>query len=123
ISVPISNQLDQVSFVYSFDVTVQTYANIQFSIWLNSPYLVGNQTIVFAISGANTSGIIELATIPIEPCPTQSATEGCASYINSSQVNGTLGTSSTIRSSIDDFRDPCLSSVSYSTAISVKKIA
>ncbi|CAF1493975.1 unnamed protein product [Adineta ricciae] len=121
ISVPISNQLDQFSFVYSFDVTVQTYANIQFSIWLNSPYLVGNQTIVFAISGANTSGIIELPAVPIEPCGTQSVTAGCASYINSAQINGTLGTSYTIRSNTNDFHDQCLSSVSYNTGIALKK--
>lgn len=68
VPVPIANQLDQNVFIYNFDMTVQSNTNVQFSTWLNSSHLVGNQTIVFAISGANTSGLIQLPTISIEPC-------------------------------------------------------
>lgn len=68
ISVTIANQLDQKSFIYNFDLTVETNTNVQFSTWLNSSHLVGNQTIVFAISDANTSGVIELPVLPIGPC-------------------------------------------------------
>lgn len=66
--VPILNQLDQHSFVYDFNITVKTDTNVQFSIWLNSTHLVGNQTIVFAISNASASGVIQLPTFPIAPC-------------------------------------------------------
>ncbi|CAF0984312.1 unnamed protein product [Adineta steineri] len=96
ISVPISNQIDQVSFVYSFDIAVQTYGMIQFSIWLSSPNLVGSQAIVFAISGASTSGIIQLPAVSIESCATQSFSAGCTSYITSAQTNGTQSTSYTV---------------------------
>ena len=68
IVVPIANQLDQIAFVYDFDLTVQTKTSVQFSIWLNSSHLVGNQTIVFAISNASASGFIQLPTFPIGPC-------------------------------------------------------
>jgi hypothetical protein len=71
IFVPIANQLDQRSFIYNFDLTVETNTNVQFSTWLNSSHLVGNQTIVFAISGASASGVIELPVLPIGPCETQ----------------------------------------------------
>jgi hypothetical protein len=72
ISVPIANQIDHNSFVYNFYMTVETNTSIQFSTWLNSSHLVGNQTIVFAILGASTSGVIQLPPIFIEPCAIQS---------------------------------------------------
>lgn len=68
IVVPISKQLDQISYIYDFDLIVQTNTNVQFSIWLNSSHLVGSQAIVFAISNASTSGFIQLPTFSIEPC-------------------------------------------------------
>lgn len=76
--VPIFNQLDQRSFVYNFNMTVETDTNVQFSIWLNSTHLVGNQAIVFAVSNASASGIIQLPTFSIAPC---------TSSIASSEVN------------------------------------
>ena len=76
--VPILNQLDQRSFVYNLNMTVETDTNVQFSVWLNSTHFVGNQTIVFAIYNASASGIIELPTFSIVPC---------TSSIASSKVN------------------------------------
>jgi hypothetical protein len=71
ISVPIANQLDQRSFIYNFDLTVETNTHIRFSTWLNSSHLVGNQNIVFASSGATVAGAIQLPILPIGPCETQ----------------------------------------------------
>ncbi|CAF1085166.1 unnamed protein product [Adineta steineri] len=96
---PLILNLDQVSFVYSFDIAAQTYGMIQFFIWLSSPNLVGSQAIVFAISGASTSGIIQLPAVSIEACATQSFSTGCTSYITSAQANGTQSTSYTVTSS------------------------
>jgi len=110
ISVPIENQIDKRSFVYNFDMTVETNTNIQFSTWLNSSNLVGNQTIVFAISGASASGIIKLPSIFIEPCATQSSSVACTSYIAAAAANGTQGTSYTNNPDSTVFIDPCLMS-------------
>ncbi|CAF4322458.1 unnamed protein product, partial [Adineta steineri] len=88
---------------------------IQFSIWLSSPNLVGSQAIVFAISGASTSGIIQLPAVSIGSCATQSFSTGCTSYIISAQANGTQSTSYTVTPSSSNFTDPCLSSVSFNT--------
>lgn len=71
IAVPIENQIDKRSFIYNFDMMVETNTTIQFSTWLNSSNLVGNQTIVFAISGASASGIIKLPSLFIEPCTSE----------------------------------------------------
>ena len=68
IVVPIANQLDQIAFIYDFDLTVETNTSVQFSIWLNSSHLVGNQTIVFAIANASDSGFIQLPIFFIGPC-------------------------------------------------------
>jgi hypothetical protein len=108
ISVPILNQLDQSYFVYYFDMAVQTNANIQFSTWLNSSQLVGNQTIVFAISGANASGIIQLPALSVGSCATQSSSATCISYIAAAQANGTQGTSYTASPDYSVFSDPCV---------------
>jgi hypothetical protein len=110
ISVPIENQIDKRSFVYNFDMMVETNTNIQFSTWLNSSNLVGNQTIVFAISGASASGVIKLPPIFIEPCVTQSSSVACASYIGAAAVNGIQGTSYTDNPDSTVFIDPCLMS-------------
>ncbi|CAF1176257.1 unnamed protein product [Rotaria magnacalcarata] len=64
-------------------MTVQSNTNIQFSTWLNSSHLVGNQVIVFAVSGASASGIIQLPTVSIG---------SCLSYIAATQANSTQGT-------------------------------
>ncbi|CAF1110178.1 unnamed protein product [Adineta ricciae] len=118
ISVPISNQLDQISFVYSFDIAVQTNGVIQFSIWLSSPNLVGSQAIVFAVSGANTSGIIQLPTVSIGSCAMVSSSASCTSYMASAQANGTQGTSYASSSNSGNFSDPCLSFVTFTTTTS-----
>jgi hypothetical protein len=118
ISVPISNQLDQSYFVYYFDMAVQTSTNIQFSTWLNSPNLVGNQAIVFAISGASTSGIIQLPTMSIGTCATQCSSVACTSYIATAQANGIQGTSYTTSPDFSVFSDPCiLGSTNFSQVV------
>jgi hypothetical protein len=108
ISVPILNQIDKHSFVYYFDMTVETNTNIEFSTWLNSSHLVGNQTIVFSILGASASGVIQLPTIFIEPCETQSSSVACMSYIAAAAANGTQGTSCTDSPDSTVFIDPCV---------------
>jgi hypothetical protein len=118
ISVPISNQLDQSSYVYYFDMAVATNTNVQFSTWLNSLHLVGNQTIVFAISGASASGIIELPAMSIGSCATQSSSIACVSYIAAAEANGTPGTSYTTSPDSSVFNDPCfMTATTTSTAI------
>jgi hypothetical protein len=108
ISVPISNQLDQNSFVYYFDMAVETSTSIQFSTWLNSSHLVGNQTIVFAISGASASGVIQLPPVSIGSCTTQSSSVACVSYIAAAETNGSQGTSYTTSPDSSVFNDPCV---------------
>ncbi len=71
IPVPIVNQIDHRSFIYDFDMKVESNTRIQFSTWLNSSHLVGNQTIVFAILSASNSEIIQVSPIFIEPCVIQ----------------------------------------------------
>jgi hypothetical protein len=88
-------------------MTVETNTNIQFSTWLNSSNFVGNQTIVFAISGASTSGVIKLPPIFIEPCTIQSSSVACASYIAAAAASGTQGTSYTDNPDSTVFLDPC----------------
>jgi hypothetical protein len=68
ISVPMEKQLDQEIFVYYFDMMIQSNTNVQFSVWLDSSHLVGNQSIVFAISNASTTGFIQLPTVFIGNC-------------------------------------------------------
>ena len=68
ISIPIEKQLDQEIFVYYFDMMIKSNTNVQFSVWLNSSHLVGNQSIVFAISNASTTGFIRLPTVFIGNC-------------------------------------------------------
>ncbi|CAF0751841.1 unnamed protein product [Adineta steineri] len=107
ISVPIVNQLDQKAFVYYFDMMVNTNTTIQFSTWLSSPHLVGNQTIVFAISGASATGVIQLPAISIGSCATLSVSAACTSYIADTKANGTQGTTYTISSDSSVFNNPC----------------
>ncbi len=113
ISVPISNQLDQSSFVYYFDIAVKTNTNIQFSTWLSSSRLVGNQAIVFAISGASASGIIQLPAVSIGSCATQSSSVACLSYIAAAEANGTQGTSFTTSPDPSVSNDPCFGVIVY----------
>ena len=68
VSVPIEKQLDQEIFVYYFDMMIQSNTKVQFSVWQDSSHLVGNQSIVFAISDASTTGFIELPTVFIGNC-------------------------------------------------------
>lgn len=68
IPVPIEKELDQEIFVYYLRMMIQSNTNVQFSIWLNSSHLVGNQSIVFALSNASTTGFIQLPTVFIGNC-------------------------------------------------------
>ncbi len=68
ISVPIEKQLDQEIFLYYFYMMIQSNTNVQFYVWLDSSHLVGNQSIVFAISNASTTGSIQLPTVFIRNC-------------------------------------------------------
>jgi len=60
--------LDQEIFVYNFDMIIKSNINVQFSVWLNSSHLVGNQSIIFAIENASSTGIIQLSTVFIGSC-------------------------------------------------------
>ncbi|CAF0757386.1 unnamed protein product [Adineta steineri] len=86
---------------------VNTNTTIQFSTWLSSPHLVGNQTIVFAISGASASGVIQLPAISIGSCATRNSSAACTSYIADAKANGTQGTTYTISSDSSVFNNPC----------------
>lgn len=66
--VPMNNQLDQEIFVYNFDMIIKSNTNVQFSVWLNSSHLVGNQSIIFGIENASSTGIIQLSTVFIGSC-------------------------------------------------------
>lgn len=68
IPVPIEQQLDQQIFLYCFDMMIQSNTSVQFSVWLDSPHLVGNQSIVFAIANASITGFIQLPTVFIGNC-------------------------------------------------------
>jgi hypothetical protein len=108
IPVPIENQLDQRSFVYYFDMVIETNTSVQFSTWLNSSNLVGNQRIVFAISGASASGIIQLPAVFIGPCATQISSVACVSYIAAAKADDTQGTSYATSPDCSVFNDPCV---------------
>lgn len=107
ISVPIVNQLDQLSFIYYFDMAVQVNSIIQFSIWLNSTVLIRNQAIVFSIMGASVSGVIQLPPISIGSCPTESFSAVCMSYIMGAKANDTQGTYHTNSEKSSTFNNPC----------------
>ena len=82
VTVPLANQLDQNSYIYDLDMKIEANTNVQFSIWLDSSNLVGNQKIVFAISNASSSGIIQLPIMFIRSCDSQNSTTNCTSYLH-----------------------------------------